>query len=87
MLHDVSKSDTMRIKNVRPNAVDSVPVRMAHGTTQISLSGETDILGQGVALGNGKIEVKQAGNTIFRAGFNDTDGSNKAEAAKPGDSL
>lgn len=89
MLHDVSRGDGMRIKRIIPNADDTIPpeVRMAHDTTQITYVEEGDTLGEGVALKNGKIEVVQSGNTIFRAGFNDTSGTNKAEAAKPGDSL
>lgn len=89
MLHDVSRGDGMRIKRIIPNADDTIPpeVRMAHDTTQITYVEEGDTLGEGVALKNGKIEVVEGGNTIFRAGFNDTDGANKAEAAKPGDTL
>lgn len=89
MLHDVSKLDTNRILNIRPNAADALPPesRMAHDTTQITYVDDTDTEGQGVSLKNGKIEVVESSNTIFRAGFNDTAGANKAEAARPGDTL
>lgn len=90
MLHDVSKGDRFRIKAPMPNADDRVPpeVRMAHDTTQINYSDETDTLGQGVKLYNGKIEVRDSSNnTHTRIGYDDTDADNKTKVARPGTSL
>jgi hypothetical protein len=90
MLHDISRGDKMRIKRIRPNAGDAIPIefRMAHDTISVNYSDESDTLGSGLVFKRGKMEIKDlSGNTVTRGGFDDTDADNKFKVAKPGQTL